>query len=185
MIGLFLLLALQTAPAGQDFPPPENDPAADNIVITARNNICEVRFADKTMTDAEFNRRAEEWKNGKPVRVVSRGDADFACVRKIANKLFAKGVMKIVFVDPNGKPALPFDPPSNLPKYDASGAPANLAGSSPSTSAWAETRAREHSFVSRSAAQLILQGKCDEARTMALKEGDLEAAAAVVEICRK
>jgi hypothetical protein len=182
MIGLFLLLAAQAAPAAA---PQDNSPQPDDIVITATRDSCKVKFADKEMTDAEFDRRAAEWKAGKPVRVISRGDADFACVRKIASKLFARGVMRIIFVDPDGKPALPFDTSKEFPRYDTtSGAPGAASGGG-GTGSWMEVRAREHSFISRTAAQLILEGKCDEARTFALKEGDLDAAAAIVEICRK
>ena len=180
---LLLLLALQAAPVA---PAPQNEPIPEDIVVTAVLNSCKVKFADKNMTDAEFDRRAAEWKAGKPVRVISRGDADFACVRKIASKLFARGVMKIIFVDPNGKPALPFDPPAGTPKYDVPlGGPTNALGGNSGIGNYGDTRAREHSFIARAAAQLILEGKCDEARTMALKEGDLDAAADIVSICRK
>jgi hypothetical protein len=177
MIAALMLIALQSAPQ-------DNSPQPDDIVITATRDSCKVKFADKDMTDAEFDRRAEEWKAGKPVRVISRGDADFACVRKISAKLFARGVMRILFVDPDGKPALPFDTSKEFPRYDTTtGAPG--AGGGGTTGSWVELRAREHRFITRTAAQLILDGKCDEARTFALKEGDLDAAAAVVEICRK
>jgi hypothetical protein len=186
VIAALMLIALQSAsPAAA---PQDNSPQPDDIVITATRDSCKVKFADKDMTDAEFDRRAEEWKAGKPVRVISRGDAAFACVRKISSKLFARGVMKILFVDPDGKPALPFDTSKEYPRYDTTtGAPgaASGGGSGGGSGSWLELRAREHRFITRTAAQLILEGKCDEARTFTLKEGDLEAAASVAEICRK
>ncbi|THD37187.1 MAG: hypothetical protein E7773_03885 [Sphingomonas sp.] len=178
MIGLFWLFALQATT-----PPVDNTPRADDIIVSASRDTCTLRFADKTMTDAQFNARAEEWKAGKPVRLILRSSADFPCVRKIAKQLFDKGVTRIEFADPNGKPAFPFEPDPNLPRYTATGeVPSVPMGSAPSN--WSENRAREHSFLGRAASQLILQGKCAEAKKMALDQGDLDAAAAVVEVCR-
>lgn len=178
MMSVLLLLALQAAPA-------DNKPRADDIVVTAVRDTCTLRFADKTMTDAQFDARIAEWKAGRPVRMILRSDADFPCVRKLAAKLFDKGVTRIEFVDPNGKPAFPFEPDPNLPRYTApAGAPNSLTGTSGESGGWSEMRAREHSFLGRSASQLILQGKCGEARKMALEQGDLDAAAAIVEVCR-
>ncbi|MBN8806889.1 MAG: hypothetical protein J0I47_01425 [Sphingomonas sp.] len=155
-----LLLALAQAAA--------NEPIPDDVVVVATRDACTVRFADRAMTDAEFNARAAEWKGGKPVRVISRADADLACVRKIASKLFARGVTRIDFVDPQGKPSFPFDPPAGLPRYDS---PLASGGS-------------DHQSISQAAARLILQGRCDDARKLALDKGDLDAAAAVVTVCR-
>jgi hypothetical protein len=153
----------------------------DDIVITAIRNKdkCVVRYADREMTDADLDKRAAGWKLGESVRLIAR-DVDFDCARKIATKLFARGVMKVVFVDPNGKPARPFEPDSSLPHYGINGTPAP----SDDQGGYLETRAREHNFISRSAAGLILQGKCGEARDLALREGDLDAAAAIAAICR-
>ena len=81
MIGILLALALQTAPV-------DNTPQPDDIVVTAVRDTCTLRFADKTMTDAQFDARAAEWKAGRPVRMVQRSDADFPCVRKLAAMLF-------------------------------------------------------------------------------------------------
>lgn len=175
MIGLFLLLALQATP------PQDNSPQPDDIIITATRDTCNLRFADKAMTDAQFDARSEEWKAGKPVRLILRSNADFPCVRKIAKRLFDKGVTRIEFTDPNGKPAFPFEPDPNLPRYTASGGTTTAGVPS---GAWSEMRAREHSFLGRAASQLILQGKCAEAKKMALDQGDLDAAAAVVAVCR-
>jgi hypothetical protein len=158
MIGSLLLFALQLVV------PQENTARADDIVVTAVRDTCTLRFADKTMTDAEFDARAAEWRAGRPVRVISRADADLPCVRRIASKLFGRGVTRIEFVDPTGKPSFPFDPPVGLPRYPA---PSGVAGD-----------------VSRAAAKLIVQGKCAEARKMALEQGDLYAAAAVAAVCR-
>lgn len=176
MIGLFLLFALQAVT-----PPQDNEPRSDDIIVTAVRDTCNLRFADKAMTDAQFDARAEEWKAGKPVRLILRSDADFPCVRKIAKRLFDKGVTRIEFADPKGKPAFPFEPDPNLPRYTATGG-ATTAGVP--SGAWSEMRAREHSFLGRAASQLILQGKCAEAKKMALDQGDLDAAAAIVAVCR-
>lgn len=178
MIGLFLVLALQATT-----PPQDNAPAADDIIITATRDTCNLRFADKTMTDAQFDARAEEWKAGTPVRLVLRSNADFPCVRKIAKRLFDKGVTRIEFVDPKGKPAFPFEPDPNLPRYTATGE-VQGAVTGGGISNWSENRAREHSFLGRAASQMILQGKCAEAKKMALDQGDLDAAAAIVAVCR-
>lgn len=173
MIPLLLMLAA----------PQANDPQPDDIVVVANRGACKVRFADKDMTDAAFDARSAEWKAGRPVRVVARAEADLPCIRKIASRLFAKGVTRIEFVDPQGKPAFPFEPDRNLPRYTAApGAPAVAATGG--GGAWSENRAREHSFVARNASQLILQGRCEEARKMALEQGDLDAAADVVAVCR-
>jgi hypothetical protein len=178
MIGLFLLLALQASNSPQD-----NNARPDDIIVTAVRDTCTLRFADKAMSDAQFEARSAEWKAGKPVRLLLRANADFPCVRKIAKRLFDKGVTRIEFVDPNGKPAFPFEPDANLPRYTASGGtPATPGGAA--IGGWSEMRAREHSFLGRAASQLILQGKCAEARKMALDQGDLDAAAAIVAVCR-
>lgn len=142
--------------------------AADDIVVTAVRDACTVRFAERTMTDAEFDARAAEWKAGRPVRVISRASADLACVRRIASRLFARGVTRIEFVDPEGRPSFPFDPPAGLPHY---GAPVPAGGG-------------DHATISRDAAQMILHGRCDDARKLVLERGDLDAAAAVATICR-
>ena len=179
MITIALLLALQTAA------PADNTPQPDDVVVVANVNSCNLRFADKPMTDAQFDARAAEWKAGKPVRLILRSDADFPCVRKIAKRLFDKGVTRIEFIDPNGKPAFPFQPDPNLPRYTApAGAPTAMTGTGTSSGGWMEMREREHSFLGRTASQLILQGKCADARKMALEQGDLDAAAAIVEVCR-
>lgn len=153
----------------------------DDIVITAIRNKekCVVRYADAEMTDADLDKRAAQWKLGESVRLIAR-DVDFDCARKIATKLFARGVMKVEFVDPDGKPARPFEPDSKLPTYGSNGA---LAPSD-DQGGYLETRAREHNFISRRAAELILEGKCGGARDLALHEGDLDAAAAITAICR-
>ncbi|HEX4695950.1 hypothetical protein [Sphingomonas sp.] len=177
-MSILLFLALQTAPV-------DNSDRPDDIVVTAVRDSCTLRFADKAMTDAQFDARTEEWKAGHPVRLILRSDADFPCVRKLARRLFDKGVTRIEFIDPQGKPAFPFQPDQNLPRYTApNGAPNSMTGTGGEPGGWSEMRAREHSFLGRSASQLILQGKCAEARKMALEQGDLDAAAAIVEVCR-
>lgn len=156
-------------------------PQSDDIVVTATRakDKCVVRYADREMSDAELDKRAASWKLGESVRLIAR-DVDFDCARKIATKLFARGVMRVIFLDPSGKPARPFESGANLPDYRIKGTP----GRDDDQGGYLDTRAREHNFISRSAAGLIQQGKCGEARDFALREGDLDAAAAVVAICR-
>ncbi|WP_157082739.1 hypothetical protein [Sphingomonas asaccharolytica] len=172
LICIFVLLGWQSVAT-----PPESD----DIVVTATRDKdkCVVRYADREMNDAELDKRAASWKLGESVRLIAR-DVDFDCARKIATKLFARGVMRVIFVDPNGKPSRPFESKSKLPDYRVKGslAPPDDQGG------YLDTRAREHNFISRSAAGLIQQGKCGEARDFALREGDLDAAAAVAAICR-
>ena len=70
-----------------------------------------------------------------------------ACARS-PKRLFDKGVTRIEFVDPNGKPAFPFEPDPNLPRYTASGGtPSTPSGAA--IGGWSEMRAREHSFLGR------------------------------------
>lgn len=190
MIGLVLGMMVQAAPP-QKSPPPapplaSSEPQPDDIVVTATTKAgCVVRFADKDMSDADLDKRAAEWKAGKPVRVISRVETDFPCVRKIAMKLFDRGVMKVIFVDPQGRPALPFDRSKDLPRYTpGTDKPVGALGGGSGSGGYFDLRAREHNFISRTASQLILDGKCDQARTFALTEGDLDAAAAVVAVCQ-
>ena len=134
MIALALTLAAAAAPQAGDAMP-------DDIVVVAVRDTCTLRFADKAMSDAQFEARSAEWKAGKPVRLILRSDAEFPCVRKIAKKLFDKGVTRIEFADPNGKPAFPFEPDPNLPRYTATGAAPTTAGGA-ATGGWSEMRAQ-------------------------------------------
>jgi len=89
-----ILLAFIVTPAQA------NEPQADDIVVRAVRHKCEVRIADRILSDPEFNAHAKEWAQGKPVRVVAPAHADYKCLAKIAFRLNDKGVRRIYFVDP-------------------------------------------------------------------------------------
>jgi hypothetical protein len=162
-----LLMVVLSPPAQADEPPPQAD-----IIVTAVRNDCRVRFADRELTDREFNEHARDWSAGKTVRVFARSDADIKCLSKIAFKLADRGIRSIEFVNPAGKTSTP--PISSLA---ASAQPSATAQRTPVQDA-------ERRFFARRAAQLILNGKCAEARRMTLEGGDLESAAYIAEICR-
>ena len=65
-----ILLAFIVTPAQA------NEPQADDIVVHAVRHKCEVRIADRILSDPEFNAHAREWAQGKPVRVIAPAHAD-------------------------------------------------------------------------------------------------------------
>ncbi|OYY72459.1 hypothetical protein [Sphingomonas sp. 28-63-12] len=197
ILALFVLLP-QVAPAA---------PEPDDIVVTAApQGGCRVQFADKTLSDAEFRERARIWAAGAPVRVIARSDASFDCFKKIAFQLANWGVKQIAFVEPSGRqtavgfpqPKLTGDRPTKrgsdkadkADKADrADGADEIDATSARTFAAPTKENGRsiaeiEQRLLSAHAAQLILDGKCTEARRLMLENGNLAAAAQVVEICR-
>lgn len=97
---LAALLAAQAAPA------PASMPGGDDIIVVARKQKCDIRAADRVMSEPEFRRRAKDWAAGVPVRVIARRSADIKCLSKIAFKLADRGVTRITFVSP-GDRALP------------------------------------------------------------------------------
>lgn len=149
-------------------------PEMDDIVVTAVRRDCRVRLADQQLTDREFDARAKEWAAGKPVRVIARASTDLQCLSKIAFKLADRGVRRVEFVDPSGKRAdkIPTGTMGTVGTGAETGAPA------------LSVKESERRFFARRAAQLILEGKCPEARKLVLEAGDLESAAQVAEICR-
>jgi len=148
----------------------------DDIVVTAERQDCRVRFADRQLTDREFDARAREWAAGKPVRVIARASADLQCLSKIAFKLADKGVRLIQFVDPSGKTA------DKIPTGLGLGAGAGPGIDAPSSTL--SVKDAERRFFARRATQLILEGKCAEAKKLVLEAGDLESAAQVAQVCR-
>ncbi|MBY0306277.1 MAG: hypothetical protein K2W86_14150 [Sphingomonas sp.] len=184
-----LVLAPQAVPA---------PPAPDDIVVTARpQGGCAIRFADKTLSDAEFRDRARIWAAGAPVRVIARSDASFDCLKKIAFQLADWGVKQIEFVEPSGrKTAVGFPTPTltgdrsvqrKTDKMDNAGDsdPKPVKPfSPPPIEAGRPVAEIEQRLLSAHAARLILEGKCAEARRLMLENGNLAAAAQVVEICR-
>lgn len=93
----FLLLSMLVAQQAQ-----QADPAAegDVIVVTGKKGKCRASIADRIVSDAEFHRRAEEWKAGKPVRVVVPSSSDYQCMAKIMFRLNDHGVTNATFVNP-------------------------------------------------------------------------------------
>lgn len=181
MIATYLAGALLSQAAGQKLAL-DPEPEAEDIVVTAApDNKCRLQLADKTLTDAEFKARAAQWKAGTPVRVIARNSASISCLTKIAFKLADQGVRKITFVDPSGKQSAGF------PELKTGELRQNDPMALDDGRATIDSRSIpdiEHRFVSSSAAKLILAGKCDEAKAMALQQGDLDAAANVVLVCR-
>ena len=93
---------------GQPTPPAETDgheeTEADEIVVRAVRGKCRVQLADRLLTNRELDARAEQWANGKAVRVIEPVGADYKCLAKITFRLGDKGVRLIEFVD---RPAQP------------------------------------------------------------------------------
>jgi hypothetical protein len=176
--GLALALALasgQTAVAADG----SATTTQDVVVVARRGDTCEVRYADRTMTDAELRAHAHIWAEGTPVRVMARSNADLACLKKIAFKLAAQGVKRMEFVDPSGKPAPDFIPDANAPAHiDDS---PRLGGVD--DAGLDAVHASERNFIARRAARLILQGDCAGAKKLALEAEDLQTAAQVAQIC--
>jgi hypothetical protein len=168
---LILFLASMLSATGQ-----ADAAMPDDIVVTAQRQDCRVRFADRELTDREFDARAKEWAAGKPVRVIARNSTDLKCLSKIAFKLADRGVRLIQFVDPSGKTADKI--PTGL------GMGAGPGTGSDSMTPTLSVKDAERRFFARRAAQLILEGKCGEARKLVLEAGDLESAAQVAEVCR-
>lgn len=101
MIAVLLAIALQQVSAAE--------PEGPEIVVRARRQKCWVEVDRQSLSNAEFDRRAEAWK-GKPVRVVAPTSADIECLSKVAFRLVKRGVRLIQFVDPRDAPA-PSDRP--------------------------------------------------------------------------
>lgn len=167
LFALTMLLAAQ----GDDAAPPEE------IVVTARPRGCDTSLNGRILSDSDFDAKARGWAAGKPVQVRARADTDLKCLTKIAFRLADRGVTRIQFVDPDGKPADLFPRGAGqdrvTPPPDAIG---NGTGDA--------MRDREWRFLETRAAKLVLDGKCDEARRMLLEAGDLSGAADVVTVCK-
>lgn len=176
MIGLLVLLAAAQVQTDASVP--------DEIVVVAAKEKCDVRFADKTMSDAEFDRRAKDWAAGVPVRVRAYSDADLKCLTKIAFKLGDRGVRMIEFVTPNGKPMQPL---SNAQYATIRPQVIDRKRLDPGLTVQAyrdpTLLGREHSKIAARASDMILEGNCNEARKFALEAGDIDVAASVVTIC--
>ena len=94
MIAALLAMAMQTPPAAS-----ATEPEPQEIVVRAKRRKCWVEVDRRSLSNAEFDRRAKAWQ-GKPVRVVAPSSADIECLSKVAFRLARRGVRLIHFVDP-------------------------------------------------------------------------------------
>ncbi|MES2441262.1 MAG: hypothetical protein V4574_00400 [Pseudomonadota bacterium] len=96
----------------QPFPkPPVREPApvapdaaadeAEIVVVARRRNVCEVRFADRMLSERELADRAKQWAAaGVPLRIVRPPGATYGCVAKITRHLGRYGVRLFQVVEP-------------------------------------------------------------------------------------
>lgn len=161
------------------------EPGPDDVVVTARrNNKCEVRLADKVLSDDEFREKAKTWAAGTPARVFLRNEASVYCRLKIVERLAKWNVRMVEFVDPAGRPA-PYERPALLGATVTSSAP----DSQPNPAAAPDGSTIEMSninlrIIAGRAAHMIAKGDCAGAMKLVLDAGDLESAAHVATICR-
>lgn len=177
-----LMFALIAAAFVQEAPP---EPGPDDVVVTLRrNNKCEVRLADKILSDGEFRERAKAWAAGTPARVFLRNEASVFCRLKIVEQLAKWNVRIVEFVDPAGRPA-PYERPARLGSSATTGASDALPGPLVSPDgASIEMSNLKLRIIAGQAAHMIAKGNCDGAMKLVLEAGDLESAARVATICR-
>lgn len=100
----------QIQPQPQPQEPPLVDGEEPPIVVVARlDRSCRVRFADRTLTEAQLAQKAREWAaSGTTLRLVRPAGADYRCMSKIVWHLGEYGMRKFEFVeaaDPSAVPA--------------------------------------------------------------------------------
>ena len=101
-----LLRPYPKTPAGE--PPaaaaakPETPAGEAEIVVVAKpRNICEVRFADRTLSESELATRARQWAaTGTPLRIVRPRGATYGCLVKITRALGEYGLRFFQVVEP-------------------------------------------------------------------------------------
>lgn len=71
----------------------------DDIIVTARRRHCDINIAGRVIDSAEFRARADQWRAGRPVRVVVPAEARVSCLAKIMFRLADHGVTRAEFVD--------------------------------------------------------------------------------------
>lgn len=188
MIAAALLILVQATPAAVP------EPEVAEIVVTARRQTCVVELADKVVSDAELDRRAAGWAAGTAVRVVASSTADVQCLAKIAFRLGEKGVRAIRFVTPSGKAAPPiktsFSASNRQPDAGSVHSADAQPVATPRTDA-AEPVAeqlskgeREQRFFRRRATRLMMEGRCREARQLALEANETDLARDVTRLCK-
>lgn len=185
MITAALLLLAATAVV-QDVDQPGPD---DIVVVALPNRKCEVRLADKILSDADFHARARRWAAGEPARVFLSKGSNLQCRVKIVRQLEDWGVRLVEFVDPSAPdggappsaaaPALPA-PTVSLPR-PARSTPEFRQGDTADDVEISPVRLR---LLAGKAAHLIARGDCQGALKLMLEAGDLDSAAKVVGICR-
>jgi hypothetical protein len=71
------------------------------VVVAQRRNQCDVRLADRTLSESELAGYAKQWAAaGTPLRIVRPRGATYGCVAKIARHLNQYGVQMLQVVEP-------------------------------------------------------------------------------------
>lgn len=95
-----LVFALFSAAAAQ---PPAQAPAeaVEEIVVTGtRPGRCQIRLADRALSDRQFEVHAGEWARlGRAIRVVHPAGTHHRCLARIAFRLSDHGIGLVHFVD--------------------------------------------------------------------------------------
>jgi len=96
--------------------PAEEGASAPTIVVTgARAGRCQVRLADRSLSDRQLAAHAREWAAlGTPVSVVHTPGAHYRCLARIAFRLQDRGVRLTHFVgtdEASGRPGADRRPP--------------------------------------------------------------------------
>lgn len=101
---ILLQPAFPKAPTREPAPATAPDGAANEaeiVVVGQRRNRCEVRLADRTLTETELTARAKQWAaNGTALRIVRPPGATYGCLAKIVRHLGQYGVSLFQVVDP-------------------------------------------------------------------------------------
>lgn len=98
-----ILVLLAAALAGQPpaAAPAEDAEAAQEIIVTGtRHGRCEVRLADRALSERQFEAHAGEWARlGRAVRVRVPPGSDRRCLTRIVFRLYDRGVRLVHFAD--------------------------------------------------------------------------------------
>lgn len=95
-------LAPPEPPAPAREPPVSVDAAGETVTIVAQRRAgCRVRFADRTLNEAQLAAKAREWAAaGTRLRVIRPRGADYRCMAKITWQLGEQGLRLFEFVEP-------------------------------------------------------------------------------------
>lgn len=87
------------APAAARPEPKSNE--AELVVVAQTRNRCDVRLADRTLSETQLAEQAKQWAAaGTALRIVRPRGANYGCIAKIARHLNQYGVSLIQVVDP-------------------------------------------------------------------------------------